>query len=71
MQIEIGRDGAAVEELVLAVVERPVALQGAFRLDPQLVVIGAYPSLSFPAELGIGAMVRPSSWLNMTWTKIS
>jgi hypothetical protein len=40
---------------VLAVVERAVALQGAFRLDPQLVEIGADPSLSLPAELGIGA----------------
>src|SRR6202011_2873646 len=56
LQIEISRNGAVVEELVLAVVERAVALKRALRLDPQLVVIGADPSLSFPTEVAVGAI---------------
>jgi hypothetical protein len=40
---------------VQAVPERPVALKGALRLDPQFIVIAADPSLSLPAELAIAA----------------
>src|SRR6266436_6558421 len=39
---------------MLAVFEGP-AFKRALRLDPQFVVIGANPSLSLPAELGIAA----------------
>src|SRR5215813_3376525 len=55
LQIEIGRDSTAVEELVLAVLE-PAVAQRAFRLDPELIVIGADPTLSVPAELGLGTI---------------
>ena len=41
---------------MLAVVEGAVALQRTLRLDPQFVIIGADPPLSFPAELGIAAI---------------
>src|SRR5262249_55271373 len=55
LQIEIGRDSAAVEELLLAVIERALA-ERTLRLDPQLVIIGADPALPVPAELGIAAV---------------
>jgi len=47
LEVEIGRDRTVVEELLLAVLERTVALQRAFRFDPQLIVIGADPA--FPS----------------------
>src|SRR5215472_5540521 len=55
LQIKIGRNGAAVEELVLAVVDRALA-ERALRLDPHLVVIGADPALAFPAKLRVAAV---------------
>src|SRR5262245_33029587 len=50
LQIPKSRDRARIEKLMAAVIERAVVAQEALRFDPQLVGVGADPSLAVPAE---------------------
>ena len=57
LHVEEGGHGAVVEQLLLAVGEAPAAAEQSFRLDPELVQVGARPGLRVVAELMAAAPV--------------
>src|SRR5690242_11159673 len=58
LNVQKSCDRAVIKELITTVFEAAFAECAAFGLEPQLVVIGADPSLSFPA---IGVLARANA----------